>query len=50
MIEKVVLKVSATFIDYSVISIYVNYSNIVKFITIKDNSFKRLTGKLVWYK
>ena len=39
-------KKSAIFKGYSSISIYANYSNMVRFGSVEDNGFKRLLGEL----
>ena len=47
VVGKVVSKVSATFADHPVMSVYANHSDMVKFATVEDNGFKRLAGELV---
>jgi protein SERAC1 len=47
VVGEVVSKASATFSDHPLMSIHANHSDMVKFASIEDNGFKRLTGELV---
>lgn len=46
----IVSKESATLEGYSSFSIYANHRNMVKFVSIEENGFKRLLGELVRWK
>lgn len=50
MMKKMISKASIMFADHSVMSIYGNYSDMVKFVMIEDNGFKRLTDELIRWK